>query len=41
MARAIFKDENDYNHGKRVERPEKFDRRVLRKNKAIRGALFA
>ncbi len=40
MARAIFKDETDYQRGRRVDRPEKMDRRVLRKNKAIRGAIF-
>lgn len=34
MARTVFSE-------KRIERPEKAERRVARRNKAIRGAIFA
>lgn len=34
MSRTMFKDESDYNRGRRIERPEKFERRRDRRASA-------
>ena len=35
MSRTFFTDETQYNRGRRIERPEKLERRQLRQRKAF------
>jgi hypothetical protein len=35
MARSIFKDESDFNRGRRVDQPHKLERRANRRGKNV------